>query len=657
MDSTGEAAMTETTSDAGAHLSATDSGDEESSSTTAARQQVSDLFGGLRAEWLGPRLYDLYRGPQYMPELLTSKPCILVGGRGTGKTTVLRILSYEGQYALASASGDPDVTRWKSFGMYWRLDTNQLTAFQGHGVDEDEWTRVFGHYVNLILCRHLTALALWYRGQVSDAEMLDERACDLVSRSLRIESCTSLDELHRSIEGGLVDFEGRMNNIVDEGPGLLSMQASPVDVLVRHLRQLPQFSDRLLFFLLDEFENLLDYQQRVLNTFIKHSGTDYTFKIGVKLTGHRDRRTLNPHEALQEPADYTSVDISDRLIGIGFGSFARDVCDERLAKLAAAGVACPASILDALPSITELEEARHLGLEGHLHRLRRELVPLVSADDMTFFDSLEPLEAYLVRFWAEAQHTPVQSVLAEAKADRDGWRQRLGNYQHAMLFTIKEGKRGQRKLYAGWDSYLQLSKGNIRFLLQLVMEALLAQLDSGLAIDRPVSVETQTAAAIAVGRKNVSDLQGLDPRGGELSRLVLGLGRVFQVMAQSPEGHTPELNQFRVKPAVGALSSEARDLLEAGVRNLALIRFSGNKMAAVSGETHDWDYALHPVYSAFFGYSYRSKRRMTLPEQDLLGFVRDTHAAIEVTLRRQARTLTDLPDQMHFFEGFYGDSS
>ena len=226
-----------------------------------------------------------------------------------------------------------------------------------------------------------------------------------------------------------------------------------------------------------------------------------------------------------------------------------------------------------------------------------------------------------------------------------------------MLFTIRERRTGPRKLYAGWDSYLQLSKGNIRFLLQLVMEALIAQLDDGKSLAANVQVETQTRAAIEVGRKNISELQGLDARGGELSRLVLGLGRVFQVMARSPAGHTPEINQFHVKPTTGNLSDDARDLLDAGIRNLALVRFSGNKMAAISGETQDWDYALHPIYAAFFGYSYRSKRRMTVPEADLLGFVSNSHSAINRSLNRQSRDLTELPDQMSFFEGFYGETS
>ena len=41
--------------------------------------------------------------PSYFPYLSTNQSCVLLGGRGTGKTTVLKGLSYEGQQRLTDA--------------------------------------------------------------------------------------------------------------------------------------------------------------------------------------------------------------------------------------------------------------------------------------------------------------------------------------------------------------------------------------------------------------------------------------------------------------------------------------------------------------------------------------------------------------------------
>ena len=99
------------------------------SNSEELQKQLSDLFGSYRAEWLQEKVFDLYTEPRYFPELTTRQSCVLVGGRGTGKTTVLRGLSYLGQYALsqkvdASARQEPQF-----IGLYHRINTNHVAAF------------------------------------------------------------------------------------------------------------------------------------------------------------------------------------------------------------------------------------------------------------------------------------------------------------------------------------------------------------------------------------------------------------------------------------------------------------------------------------------------------------------------------------------------
>ena len=56
---------------------------------------VAASLGGYRAEQLEDqgRLYRLFSAPSFMAELETNRSCLLVGGRGTGKTTLLKGLS------------------------------------------------------------------------------------------------------------------------------------------------------------------------------------------------------------------------------------------------------------------------------------------------------------------------------------------------------------------------------------------------------------------------------------------------------------------------------------------------------------------------------------------------------------------------------------
>src|SRR5436853_1950356 len=112
--------------------------------------QLTELFG-YKAEWLRERLFELFTAPRYFPEMVAPRPCVLVGGRGTGKTTVLRCLSYQGQFELSGRKSD-SIKQWRYYGMYYCVNTNRVAAFKGPEVEQSMWVRLFAHYMNLELC-------------------------------------------------------------------------------------------------------------------------------------------------------------------------------------------------------------------------------------------------------------------------------------------------------------------------------------------------------------------------------------------------------------------------------------------------------------------------------------------------------------------------
>ena len=152
----------------------------------------------------------------------------------------------------------------------------------------------------------------------------------------------------------------------------------------------------------------------------------------------------------------------------------------------------------------------------------------------------------------------------------------------------------------------------------------------------------------------MSELEGVDVNGALLTKLVLGLGRVFQIMAREPSDHTPEVTQFDLSPDQ-PLSAEVIELLRTGVMHLALVRYSSTKLAGQG--FGDYDYALHPIYAAFFEYSYRKKRKMRLHGERLVELTQSPSAAIASILQDQNREVRyDFPEQLKLFEDFYGKS-
>lgn len=607
---------------------------------------MNDPFGQYRAEWMRDDLFKLYNRPNYFPELETARPCILVGGRGTGKTTVLRCLGYDGRYKLEGQVRER-VPTWSYYGFYHRINTNRVTAFRGGGIAEEKWITIFGHYINLLLCENVAEFLCWYAEINPASPSMTSSNCAKVAESLGLSDAGTIEQLLVTIASGRRKFESYLNSLdVDDKPQL-SMQGQPVDEICAGVHAIPGMENKNLFFIIDEFENLLDYQQEVLNTLIKHSGSGYTFKIGVRELGWRKKGTLNPEEKLISPADYELIDIGRKLDGRVFEKFAREVCRVRSDRLGQLNL----SMTDLLPSLSYEEEATLLGVDE-----AAEAILAGAQKDSEIYatlNSMRSLEVYFADWWARSQKMPLALVLAERTGEPDKWRERFENYKVTILFALKGGKSGIRKYYSGWDTYVRLADGNIRYLLELIKQALLLHRAEGHSYDDPISAKIQTKAAQTVGEKNLRELAGFI-EGARLTKLLLGLGRIFEVMAAQPEGHAPEVTQFHL-PDDGYLDESVDQLLSAAVMHLALVRNVSSKR--IDAEIKSFDFAVHPIYSAFFGFSHRKKRKMKLTSAQIKKLVETPRVAIKEILQQSKRaTDSPLPPQLSLFEGFYGDS-
>lgn len=623
----------------------------------APEEQLGELFGSYRAEWLAERIYDLFTEPAYFPEMTARTACVLEGGRGTGKTTVLRGLSYQGQYALKKRNALA-ISDLEFVGCYLRVDTNVVTAFSGPELTELVWGKVFAHYFNMLICEQLCKYWTWF---IDNIDVTTSAICEQLSEvsiSLHLTETNDVRALGKSIRKEVIALEAYINNIGDEtNLPKLSLQGAPIKLLAEAMSEQPAFRGKRFFVLLDEYENFLEYQQRVVNTLIKHGAQNLTYKIAIRELGWKSRTTLNPDEQLLSPADYVRVYIGEKLEGAVFKAFALRVCNDRVRRLNIPGIGQDSSIEDLLPALSEDEEATLLVGSDAIKKIHKKLIESTSGANRETVDRMSPTELLLLQYWSRSSGTSETKVLEEAVQNKAVWQNRRTNYSHAMLFTLRRGKRGIQKYYAGWDTFIQLSNGNIRFLLALVDQCLHLQLREQPERVGPISPETQTKAAQMVGKANLSELEGLSIYGAKLTRLLLGLGRVFGVLASQAEGHSPEQTQFELADREMINENDETDqLLRAAVMHLALIRSAGTKPTS-DNDTKEYDYMIHPVYAPFFAFSYRKKRKIKLHPSDILGLGQDPQAVIKAILKRQHRAPNgeSLPEQMSLFRQFYGD--
>lgn len=593
--------------------------------------RLDELFGSYKAEWLNEKIFHFFAAPSYFTSLKDKRPCVLMGGRGTGKTTVLRGLSYKGQYALNN--DDIDKFDLNSYvGVYFRCDTNHVHAFNGKGIDNETWMKIFAHYFNLILTSEILEFVAWHKELKPDDEVLPERACCLIATSLHLgDDISDYKKLMDVLETAMYKFQADINNIADGNMPMLSLAGDPIKIVTEQAEKLRQFRDKTFYLLIDEYENLLDSQQQIVNTLLKHVPQSYTIKIGVREMGWRVKHTMNPQESVIDPADYVLFNIVDEFTDETpdkFESFARNVYQLRIKDLLEEdGVEF--DIEQALGNLPYEEEAVKLGVEQT--SLYKNILEYEKKSGMDL--DVSPLYKFFLSYWSENHKLMFKDEIADYLSNTKIWNTRYENYKYSLLFKIRTGRGsgGIQKYYAGWSTFVKLANGNIRYLMELVYRSYYLYLQEGGDIAKPVSADIQTKAARNVGWKNLTELEGTWSNGAQLTRMVQTLGTIFSRLAKEGENSAPETVQFEIE---GERSERTEELLQAGIMNLALIRMPANKQSG-RGSVKEFMYSLHPIFAPYFIYSFRRKRKMGLSDAEFLLCVDNPKKAVKDILDKR----------------------
>ena len=609
---------------------------------------IHDLFGSFRAEWLRDDIFKLFSEPAYFAHLLGNKSCVLMGGRGSGKTTVLRCLSYEGQDALQRQ----DWSAPTHVGVYYRINTNIVTAFDGPELSPEDWRRLFGHFLNLTICDELAKYLSWYQEKNSGCD-LSNLSFKSIGLALGIGKTETLSQLQSGIEESSTLLQIYINNLGSDRPTVSQLQ-SPITAFLKLLKEIEGHQSAAFHIILDEYENLLDYQQKIVNTLIKHSGDNCYYKIGVRELGWRIRTTLNDSETLISPADYELIHIEEKLKS-DFANFARTVCESRLKSNEVLNNHY-LSLNELLPTLSTDQEAEKLGVSKRIDKIRKKL-----ESKLVDFDPEKRPHDFVVYVFYELNKQDLDKAFFDIECFLNRDKRAIDKYQnhaHALLFSLADKGASITKFYCGHSTFARIANQNIRFYMQLVHESIVQQIDDDKDLNQPIDCTAQTHAARRVGLNYLRELEGATPQGGHLSKLILGFGRYFQILASNPVGGAPECNQFSLKNTDKNTSNEqqveAESLLTEAVMHLALVRSPGTKLPTES-DTRAWDYSPHPIFAPYFNYSTRRKRKTAISDIDLISMSKTPQLTIKHLLGQSRQHLadSDLPEQMSMFDEFF----
>ena len=273
-------------------------------------QQIGDYWVDLTGE--GNGFLDMAKPTSEMPMLI-------LGGKGSGKTHLMRYFSYQLQ-KIRYGDGIVDGIHKEGFlGIYFRCGGLNSSRFSGKKIAEDTWSDVFSYYMELWLAELVLSLVEDIFKVNPKLQACEEQLCndivklfddpELICPRNLIELIALLKSLQRKVNTAVNNssISRRLDLRILVTPGTLTFGVPKCVVSNVSAMKAVQF-----LYLVDEFENLSEPQQKYINTLYRERETPCSFKIGARLFGVRTYRTLSANEENKAGSEYENR-ISRRL--------------------------------------------------------------------------------------------------------------------------------------------------------------------------------------------------------------------------------------------------------------------------------------------------------------------------------------------------------
>ena len=560
------------------------------------------------------------------------KPIVVQGGRGSGKTMFFQCNSWRETLSKLRKNGQPSSTLLDAngfIGIYYRVDTTFVSSMQER--EEEHWPAIFETYFSICILQEIIDLIIQLKRDMPLDE--NELSSFVSDYSLRLHPSYPAG----SINGFRQDTDRCLDLIEDKINGLYKGESNVLRWVNAHrfisdlCKSFNILFDRDLLFkvFIDEYETLQEYQQKIINTLIKHSTLPVIFNIGLRPKGMKTPETISKTETIESPHDYELINLG--IDSSEYPNIIREICKKRIALGKERGSIPPSAEENIeyylgsysieyelqrieqteakLPHISKLEsKIKELGIEEGLDSA------LVDhyCDTLCFKAPIMNSRMHYALLCKKTQYTPTLEELFTAYCNKNSrYNDWVHNRKHGVVFLLcKEAKR--EKMYFGFDAFIALSSNNVRYFLELCEQTFKIAFLNDYNWENPISPEFQTEAARYVSEYKIVDIARYEPYGRELRLFVQYLGQIFYKL-HTAEDNTlgePEPNHFNTKDL--SLPEQTKNLLDSAIMCNVLVEGepTKRKQSILSPETVD--YYLNKIYVPYFGISYRNQRKIQI---------------------------------------------
>jgi len=529
--------------------------------------------------------------PQRYDKITEVKPTVIKGARGTGKTMVLKSLQSNINMMMESADTIKQ-SNLDRFGVYVRLSQGTFET-QSEDVAErldDEEMKIISmsEFILRLVESVIDEIQAAKKEGFIESDIEKEKSLiNELSVPLDLSASTdTLDEVLRDINRCIFEIQNYVSNsIIDNDPTYQGthLRRENLSYICEAVNSYLAGGNYTIYFLLDEYENLLEFQKEIVNTFIKWSSSQvFTFKVASKKPCFNNPNTLENQE-LEEPHDYGSVDLNYDLSDEkgAYKSLLKQITNNIFSERDISGL-----------SVEEVLEGRQKYDDFEREEIINEIISMKD-EDMEWWQSLD-------------------------ESRRGGY---MNKYENAALYRLYDGNEATRD-FGGFDELARLSSGIIRHFLELCSMSYYFEKDkSEEPLESGISIGSQTQGVENLSEYHLRNIQqNVDEYGPELYRLLLDIGDILE---EKLLNHTSEPEAAIIDiadPDKINKNSTLNEVLYKAEEHSVLLKSSSREPKAREQPLPD-TYLINRVYTPALGISPRYRWTTRFYSQDLVNLL------------------------------------
>ena len=559
------------------------------------------------------RLSCYFVEPKYISKMYTNNVAFVIGQRGTGKTTMLKYLCE--RY-------NDDIPKSKHLGIYYRFDINKMHSFSGPVLSELEWSQLFSHCFSIEICQELTQLMIKLKKNYSFS--CEAKLCKRVARLFLDDSSTypsSFEDLSEYLDELEISAKRYKRNPLRVMAPLYGECEKTFEEFCKLIAHENFLSGVCIHFLFDEYENMLDYQKRFINSCAKNASYYHTYKICVRPGGNDNMNTLINSEILREADDYKTLYYIDDIIGdeSDVQDFMRMACRKRLESYyREKGTQYGASDLDIetyFPQSKSDDELFAILEKNKLYceKIREKVTFLFNNFGYEYSLPWGLLQMKLFLALSQKRGFNFDETLRAFETKNRKYTNWLNNYKKTILYQCY-AEQDEKFCLSGFKDIINIAGNVVRYVLEICDYCFLCTSCSSDGKYLMIDERVQTLATNKVSERRFKQISTIPDFGQEIKQMVLAIGKIFNMYHRDQRLKRFETNHFSIIPRSETEEKYVESEINRAMQMAVIYGvFEVSRSTKITGSSdvpvEDEDYHLHPILTPYFQISWRKKQK------------------------------------------------